>query len=231
MSKALEFFGCFILLHAILGCNQDYQPATDHNLSTVEPEFNLYGARQIDTEEALRAVRTAWKNYADSIGFVEQKTKGFTEQEINYIEEETRQKLPEDLKAFLKLLNSNGEYFNEFEIMSADEIVDWWHFLVSINYTNGEPINGSPSGTPTWFQPYMIPLMRNDTNEIHFDIRNGNVIELMDGPCGILAASIVQLLDELAKENRAGNRVTVYSQEGKELRPFLKSEMWKVHDK
>ena len=157
-----------------------------------------------------------------------------TDTEIDFIESEMRQKLPEDLKAFLRLRNG-GRFNDGFHMMDSGEIVDWWKFLVDLNYVNTvneETLQAPPVGaTPTWHgEPFLIPLMQEDTDEIHFDIRTGKVIEMMDGPCGVLADSLVELLDELAKQNRAGRIVTRYSLDGKELGPFLNSKLWKVYE-
>jgi hypothetical protein len=222
-------------LHVMTGCRQD-SSATAKAHSSKQPAANVFGARQLDPEVIQAEMNRAWHGYLASMDVVlPDDPIGMTEQEIHFIELETRQELPEDLKAFLRICLANGSDFNDgFEIMSAEQIVDWWKFLVELNYVhgpNGEPFDVPVVGaTPTWFEPYLIPLMHWDVYEIHFDIRTGKVIEMLDGPCGIMANSLVELLDELAKQNQAGREVTSFG-DGEEVGPFLKSDFWQVYEK
>lgn len=220
-------------LPTISGCDRGTgltQPASSKN----QPAVNLFGARKLDPAVARAEVERSWNNYLASMN-VESPDEpvGMSEQEIEWIESEIRQKLPEDLKAFLRVCLASGPLFNDgFEFMKADEIVDWWKFMAELNYAN-EPILDAPdaNGDATWFEPYLIPLMRYDVFEIHFDIRNGKVIELMDGPCGVLANSLTEMLDELAVHHRAGRTVEQVPSEGKEVGPFLSSKIWTVYEK
>ena len=223
-------------LPATTGCDQK-KNVQQRVVSNQVPAVNVYSARQLDPVVAKAEIETAWSNYLSSLN-IESPSKpvGLSEKEIAFIETETRQKLPEDLKAFLRVYLANGSTFNDgFEIFSAQEIVDWWKFMTHLNYLhgpNGEPLVDfpDPNSSPTWFEPFLIPLMSNDVNEIHFDVRTGNLIELLDGPCGILAGSLSEMLNELATHHRAGRRVGGYSFEGKEVGPFLNSQLWIVYE-
>ena len=220
-------------LSAISGCDRGAgltQPTAAKN----QPRINLYGARKLDPKVARAEVERAWNNYLASMNVeAPDEPVGMSEQQIEWIESEIRQKLPADLKAFLRVSLANGQFFNDgFEFMTAEEVVDWWKFMVELNYFNSPVFDApDPTGDATWFKPYLIPLMRYDVFEIHFDIRNGKVIELMDGPCGVLANSLTELLDELADHHRAGRIVGTLSDEGKEVGSFLNSQLWNVYEK
>ena len=220
-------------LPTLCGCN----PGADLDRSASQGNqraVNAYGARTLDRDTTQAEIEKAWNNYLDSINVQKPvKPDGFSEEEIAFIESEIRQKLPEDLKAFLRICLTNGPKFNDdFHILSHKEIVDWWKFLVDLNYatlSGGDPA-AAAEGTPNWFQPFLIPLMQNDTNEIHFDIRTGKVVEMLDGPCGELANSLPEMLNELAKHHRAGRTVRILSWEGKNVGSFLNSELWDVYE-
>ena len=221
-------------LPAISGCDRDTdltQPTATKN----QPATNLYGAQKPGPKVARAQVERAWNNYLASMN-VEPPDEpvGISEQQIEWIESEIRQKLPEDLKAFLRVSLANGQFFNdEFEFMTAEEIINWWKFMVQLNYFNSPVFDApNPTGDATWFEPYLIPLMtRYDAYEIHFDIRNGKVIENLDGPCSVLANSLTEMLDELADHHRAGRTVRTLSDEGKEVGSFLNSQLWNVYEK
>lgn len=227
-----------VCLSATTGCDQKkdavHQPVASNQL----PAVNAFGARQLDPDVVKAEIETAWNNYLSSLN-IEPPSKpiGLSEKEIAFIETETRQKLPEDLKAFLRIYLANGSTFHDrFDIFSAEEIVDWWKFLTDLNYVqgaNGEPLSGfpDPNSSPTWFEPFLIPLMHYDVIEIHFDIRTGNLIESLDGPCGVLAGSLSEMLNELATHHRAGRRIGGYSFDGKEVGPFLNSRLWVIYEK
>ena len=222
---------CFSL-PVISGCDRATGPAQLKSAKK-QPAVNLFGARKLDPAVAKAEVEKAWNNYLASIN-VEPPDKpvGMTEKEIEFIESEIRQKLPEDLKAFLRVYLANGRRFNDgFEIMNAKEIADWWKFMSELNYLN-EHIFVAPdaNGDPTWFEPYLIPSMQYDTYEIHFDIRNGKVIEMLDGPCGVMANSLTEMLDEMAAHHRAGRAVEMSTSDGKKVGPFLNSQLWNVYE-
>ena len=115
--------------------------------------------------------------------------------------------------------------------MSPEAIIDWWTFLTELNYVSGpnnNPIE-SPPESAEWFEPYYVPFATYDTNELHLDIRNGNVIEVVDGPCYVMADSLEQLLTELAKQKELGRKVMMFG-EGKCLGPFLNSKLWQIYE-
>jgi hypothetical protein len=223
------------ILPSTFGCHRNTDPAQSAS-ANIQPTVNIYGARKLDSVVVRAEIERAWNNYLDSLGTeAPDKPLGLSDAEIEFIESETRQRLPEDVKAFLRLCPNDGSFFNDgFRVFDADEIVDWWKFLVDLNYvhTSNDPsFHAIPvKASPTWFGPVMIPLMSEDVYEIHVDIRTGKVIEALDGPCGVLADSLVEMLDELARHNRAGRRVVRFSIEGKKVGPFLNSQMWHVYE-
>ena len=205
---------------------------------------NRFVHRVSDPEAATQSIEAAWKRFQTAKGAHprrDEKPPGLSDQEIDELERKMLQRLPSDLKAFLKVYRSHGDWFNDLRFYTSDQLYSSWiqRSTMGLGMTIGNSVRygGPHDGQPGFCDPSVFIFAREDVNEIGYDLRSGKVIEVMDCDAGWAAASLEELLNEMARHLEEGKQISTYYMEIEDLpnaddyrAKLLDSAMWKIYD-
>jgi len=244
MSK-IALLLCFLAVIAVcvFGFCFDDEPA--ETAGKLNRTHNKYVHRFEDPAKAARELEAAWKRFQSARGArirTDGEPHGLTEEQIVELEQKMRQRLPADLRAFLKIYLSHGRFLNDLEFYSTDHLYSHWfertELGFSMTWANCLRFGAPYDGEPSFCEHFVFNFASEHLEEIGYDLRNGKIIEVMDCDSGWMADSLTGLLNEMASHYEKGKRISRYDWEIEE-RPdveklrteFLDSFMWHVYEK
>ena len=154
-----------------------------------------------------------------------------------------RQRLPADLKAFLKIYRSHGNFFNDLEFLTPESIYSKWHFRTEIGFDTMNFVRfDSPSGGPLNDRPSFcdarVVIFASETvYDTGYDLSTGKVVEVYDCDLGWTADSLAEFLNGMASAIEKGKIISTFYMPVEDRhdadryrKPLLDSRMWSIYE-
>ena len=226
-----------------IGCTSPLQTPqhAGSNAKTAENDSNfknIWAAQETNPSE-VEATEKAWLRYMKSSGFKDGHMPdriGLSDQQIRQIEEGICMRLRDDIQAYLKVYLSGGSHFlgsNELEILDSPKLIvgrwrekclDAYGSYAVLDYDLPPTMNETwAERNVSWFEAFMLPIMEEGLQNLYIDLRNGRIIEEYDNEYEVIADSIADLLNEVAKHQEAGRVVSFWVRDDDDGQPVLDS--------
>lgn len=200
----------------------------------------------------MEAFEKAWDRYMKSSGYTDEKIaknrRGLTDQQIRQIEEGICMRLRDDVKAFLKVYLSTGKHFlrsSDLEILDSPEaIIARWREQCELAYGSWAVLDYDlppkldetwADRNVSWFEAFMLHVAGAGLHGVYIDLRNGRMIDEYDNEYDVMANSLAEFFNEIAKHQEAGKLVSTWHQraDGNEAdsQPLLNSFILKVYER
>lgn len=214
-----------IALALCIGCSdQPNAMQTDH----ASGYRNIWAAQKTEALEVV-AFEKAWVRYLKSSGYTDEQIaknrRGLTDQQIRQIEEGICMRLRDDIKAYLKVYLSDGKHLlrsNDLEILDSPEtIVARWREQCELAYGSRAILDYDlppkldetwADRNVSWFEAFMLDVAGKGLYGVYIDLRNGRMIDEIDNEYEVMANSLAEFFNEVAKHQEAGKVVSTWHQ-------------------